>query len=64
MLLGFATTEVLRKVQWELERQLTPSVCITGLFLALLTCNDQQATGIKNTNVQRELGSVSQSSLI
>lgn len=34
--------------------------CNIGYLVALMTFCDQQATGINNTNVQRELGPVSQ----
>ena len=36
------------------------SVAILATFFALMTFCDQQATGINNTNVQREVGPVSQ----
>lgn len=39
------------------------SVAILATFFALMTFCDQRATGINNTNVQREVGPVSQLSL-
>lgn len=35
--------------------------CNIGYLVALMTFCDQQATGVNNTNVQRELGPLSQS---